>query len=158
MTATAEHSMTDRLLDAFLETDYLVHWGEQVTAVRIGQSHSALDEQLGGSSWAIITAHNPGGSKASDASNQARTQALDQAIETAGVKAIPTINRAGNNDWPDEPGRLLIDPLPEWIHATARQLGQLGVVRGRCNGVAELWLCDDGSLAISHAHVLRFPT
>lgn len=154
MTASAEPSMTDRLLDAFLTTDYLVHCGEQVITVHIGQSHPALDEQVDASSWAIITAYNPGAAPASDALNLVRTQVLDEAIEKAGLKALTTTSRARTNDWPDEPGRLVIDPQSGWVHAMTRQLGQLGVVCGQHGRAAELWLLDEP--AVGHVHVHRF--
>ncbi|MFU8832164.1 MAG: DUF3293 domain-containing protein [Wenzhouxiangella sp.] len=156
MTATAKPSMTDCLLDAFLNTDYLVHCGEQVVVVHVGQGHPALDKQIDASSWAIITADNPGAIPASDASNLMGTQLLDEAINKAGLKSLPTTARATKNAWPDEHGRLVIDPQSEWVHAMARQLGQLGVVCGLRDGVAELWLLDDRMLSAGHAHVHQF--
>jgi hypothetical protein len=140
MTAVAKPGMPEPLLHAFLNTDYLVDFGRQVIAVRIGSRHRELDTLAKAQTWSIISACNPGARQQPETLNREHGEALERIARIDGLQTWPVINRASGDDWPDEPALLVVDPTPDWVHTQARTFGQLGVVSGGSGEHAELWL------------------
>ncbi len=132
--------MDETLLQAFLSTRYLVNVGPEPLCLRIGRGHARLDQLLQRRSWAILTASNPRAQKRSDDENQARNRQLLAHAQAAELATRPAINRADEPGWPDEHSLLLIDPSTDWLLDQARGFQQLGLVHGRADAKAELWL------------------
>jgi hypothetical protein len=140
MSAVAKLSMSNDLLNAFCETDYIVDIDDQRLCVCIGQAHPALDAVLGHRPWAIITADNPGARSQGSDNNLARRKALAAEVEQAGLESFASTHRARAADWQDEYGLLLRDPPSGWLHAQARRFGQLAIVHGQPGRPAQLWV------------------
>jgi hypothetical protein len=140
MTAVAKPGMPEPLLHAFLNTDYLVDFGRQVIAVRIGNRHGELDTVTQARTWSIISACNPGARQQPEPLNREHSEALERIARNDGLRTWPVINRASGDDWPDEQAVLVINPTADWVHTQARLFGQLGVVSSGFGQQAELWL------------------
>ncbi|TVQ30832.1 MAG: DUF3293 domain-containing protein [Wenzhouxiangella sp.] len=140
MISTVERSLDEKLLRAFLNTQYLVNAGTEQLCIRVGQTHPTLDHYLGQRHWAIITASNPAASRLSDDENHARNRRLARIVESAGLDTLPATNRATDSSWPDEHGLLLIAPDGDWLADQARLFEQYGLVSGQPRQPAQLWL------------------
>lgn len=126
---------------AFLETAYHVVVAEQTFVLHIGQDHPVFDElltQFGYSSWAIVTACNPGAQKFSEQENTLRTERLRLAALNRGWRVCPSRNVAARGDWPDEPGLLLPGCGEAQAGQLARAYGQLAFVCGELGQRARL--------------------
>lgn len=153
MIAVAKSGVPEPLLHAFLNTDYLVDFGRQVIAVRVGSRHRELDTLTQARTWSIISACNQGARQQPDNLNLEQRKALERITRNDGLQTWPVINRASGGDWPDEPALLVINPTSDWVHAQARTFGQLGVVSGGFGEHAELWLYPPTGPVPDHPHV-----
>ena len=142
MTMPAHSEPGTDLLQAFLQTEYVVLPRTKAFNVRIGECHRELDHILQHRSWAILTAFNPGAVAANADSNERHHQQLLAAIADAGLDFRPACNRDSRGRWPDEPSLLILDAESGWLTTLARRLGQLALVAGEPGRPAELWLVD----------------
>lgn len=150
------HSNPERdLLQAFLETEYMILPGADSIPVRIGNRHPELDNLLGDRPWAIVTACNPGAVASEPEANEQAHQQLLAAIADAGRDFLPACNRDPGHDWPDEPSLLIINAEFDWLIAVADRLGQLALVAGRPGQAAELWLINGDWNVDLPRHVLQ---
>lgn len=140
---------TPELEASFLATTYCIDVRGECFDLRIGVPHpdfaAWLDDE-DASSWAVITACNPGG-KPTPLQNGARNEALRKSIETLGWRYVPARNRADGGRWPDEPGFCVFDAPEGQVCALAAGFGQAAIVvgsRGDASG-ALLWI-DIGKL------------
>ena len=142
MTMPAHSDPRADLLQAFLQTEYVILPRANAIDIRIGQCHRELDSILQHRPWAVVTAYNPGGVAADAEANERRHQRLLAAIADAGLNFRPGCNRDPLGDWPDEPSLFIIDAESGWLVTLARRLGQLALVAGQPDRPAELWLVD----------------
>ncbi|WP_305072883.1 DUF3293 domain-containing protein [Propionivibrio sp.] len=140
---------TSDLEASFLATTYCVEGHGERFDLRIGEPHpsfaSWLDDE-DASSWAIITACNPGGMP-TPLQNAARNEALRKSIETLGWRYVPARNHADGGRWPDEPGFCIFDAPESQVCALAAGFGQAAIIVGS-NGKASgtlVWI-DSGKL------------
>ena len=126
---------------AFLATTYRVVTPSATFNLRVGQPDLAFEHFLRkwcAVDWGIITACNPGGKLASDATaNAVATKALAKRIRAHGWLAFPSLNHADAVDWPDEAGYCVLNAGEEALCELARELGQAAVVFGEigdCGG------------------------
>jgi hypothetical protein len=155
MSTAAKLSMSDDLLHAFLNTDYLVEIDGHRLCVNVGKVNAELDLALNQRSWAILTAENPGAQKLDEKGNRSRRKALEHEVIQAGLKHYSSVHRAQGNNWDDEHGLMLLDPASAWLHGRASRFGQLGIVHGRPGQPAELWLYALITEAPAHPHVVQ---
>ena len=87
-------------------------------------------------------------------SNHQRHQALMTVIADANMESWPAINRSAGG-WPDEPGRLIVGAPADWVHARAREFGQVAVVAGQPGRPARLWVYRSERLPGDHPHLER---
>ena len=142
MTTPAHSDPGADLLQAFLQTEYVVLPGTDAITVGVGKSHQELDHTLNHRSWAVVTAFNPGAIVTDKDTNERQHQTLLAAIADAGLDFRPASNRDPQAQWPDEPSFLIIDAEEDWLVMLTRRLGQLALIAGRPGQAAELWLID----------------
>ena len=142
MTMPAHSNPGADLLQAFLQTEYVVLPRADAIAIGIGKCHRELDHILDHRSWAVVTACNPGAVAADAEANERRHQQLLAAIADAGLDFRPACNRDPRQQWPDEPSLLIINAESDWLVELTRRLGQLALVAGQPGDPAELWLVD----------------
>ncbi|MGH8117025.1 MAG: DUF3293 domain-containing protein [Rhodanobacteraceae bacterium] len=86
--------------------------------------------------WGYITAWNPAGVRHPLAGNRARQRQLRDALAAANYRFRPGIG-VGPGDWRE--ASLFVPGIGHTdLDALARRFGQLGIVRGTGDGVAEL--------------------
>ncbi|WP_315124375.1 DUF3293 domain-containing protein [Comamonas antarctica] len=106
MTTSASSSISPALLQAYRETDYIVHAGPDFV-LHVDAPSAALAayfQQRGIESGCLITACNPYSQPLSDADNQARQAGLEQALQQAGWKWVRAVGKHPENAWPPEVG------------------------------------------------------
>jgi hypothetical protein len=133
----------ERDLDtAYRATAYCAETPEGRLVLRLGEPCVPLDRLLaarGLSTWAYVTAYNPGSVPAPDAENEARQRELRAAVARAGQ---PFYEGAGvGESWPPEPSLLVLGIGEAEAAALGRRFGQRAVVVGDLGGPARLlWL------------------
>jgi Protein of unknown function (DUF3293) len=124
---------------AYRATAYTAETPDGPLALRIGEASAALDCLLavrGLTSWAYVTAYNPGSIPLSDAENERRQRELRAAVVQSDH---PFYEGAGVGEgWPPEPSLLVLGMDEAEATALARRFGQLAVVVGERGGPARL--------------------
>ncbi len=137
--------LATRLLDAYEKTRYVVELpGGAKTIIRAGKPVPSVVEKLltdaGATTWAYVTAWNPGSVKQT-ADENARLQALLVAeVGAHGWQTYPG-EGVGVSAWLAEKSLLIIGATREEGLALGRQFNQLAVVYGEAGKVAELLEC-----------------
>ena len=129
------------LLAAYQATCYRVHPpGGPAVTVRVGPATPALDAALstaGATSWAFVTADNPGPRRLSRAVNARRAAALVRAVRRRGLSTWPAVG-LGHSGGPTEHGVAVLDATTADAIALGRAFGQLAVLHGRRGGPVHL--------------------
>ncbi len=119
---------------AFLATTYRVVTPSATFNLRVGQPDLAFEQFLRkwrAADWGIITACNPGGKLAPDATaNDVATKALAKRIRAHGWLAFPSINHADAGDWPDGAGYCVLNAGEAALCMLASELGQAAIIFG----------------------------
>ena len=134
------------LLSAYQATSYtaLLPHGEIV--LRIGEPCPALDallQTLGHTSWAYVTACNPG-SRLDEAANAERQAELVAEVERQGRTWFPGRAIADDGSWPAEDSLWIPGLAHSGARALGRAFGQLAVVVGELGGPPRLVSCEAG--------------
>lgn len=111
------------LIQAYRETDYIVHAGPDFV-LRIDRPCPALAAYYTRRHIAaacVITACNPFSQPLPCAENQARQSRLEQVLQQAGWQSIPAVGRHPTNGWPPEAGCFVEDMGEE----AAREWGRI---------------------------------
>jgi hypothetical protein len=111
--------------------------------IRVGQASEPLDRLLddrGVTSWAYVTAYNPGSQRLPPEANAARQRQLEEAVRVA----YATYRGEGVGDdgrWPPEPSLLILGIDEPAAAALGRRFGQAAIVCGSRGEAARLvWL------------------
>lgn len=135
--AAAACDVASTLVSAFEATTYRVDTDAGVFDLRIGRWDAAFAAFLArrrASRWAIVTACNPGAQPCSAARNRVLQNCLRVRLQAdgwaPGRNMFPACNRADRDDWPDEPGWLLLEIQAAQARALAREFGQIACVYG----------------------------
>lgn len=115
--------------------------------MRVDEGCVELDALLtdhGVSTWAYVTASNPGSRQLSDEDNSARLRELEADVVTLGVRAYPGEGVPDDGRWPPESSLLILGIAREDAVRLGRRYDQVAVVCGELGGVAKLVLCIDG--------------
>jgi hypothetical protein len=142
----------DRALDAaYRATAYTAETPAGLLIIRIGESNTALARLLVAhhvTSWAYLTAHNPGSAQLSAAENDLRQSELRSVVRQSGYVFF---EGAGIGDgWPPEASLLVFGMSAKEAAALGSRFGQLAVVIGELGAPARLlWLRPDGADADS---------
>lgn len=138
-TDTAEQT-PERLLQAFLATDYEARIDGRQYVLHPGRLHKSLDAALAGRPWAVVTAFNPRARLVDESANRKRHQDLLDTVAARGWEVHPAVNRDPCGTWPDEKALLIVDAdLPE-LDGLAERFEQAAIVTGRTGEPAVLRL------------------
>lgn len=132
--------MPAELLQAFTETDYIVHHEPPFT-MNIGQPCPALKALMGEHNAlcaAYITAWNPFSQQLSRQQNDVRQTALKTELKRRGLKCFDGIGQHPSNNWPGEPSLLILDLDREAAKMLADNYEQLAFVWSDKTGVPKL--------------------
>lgn len=139
----------DALAAAFAAAEYVVEAESAPIVIRIGNRTPSLDRLLDGRRWAIVTAHNPGGTRQAARRNDEAERLLAQALrDLAPPVLLPTCNRDPSGRWPNEPGWLFTPESLAQADRLATRFSQRAIVAGRPGQPAELRWCDDGNTQV----------
>jgi len=142
--------MRDResLESAYYRAEYVVRSPQRKTIVRVGVMNHELDiilEESGYSNYAIISAHNPGSNRLSDAENTARHGRLLEELEVRRVPFWTAENLDPDAKWPDEKSVCVLGVEPEVAAEIGRTYAQAAVLIGsRGQSPSIFWLAGDG--------------
>ena len=137
----------DSLLEAYRKTTFYADTPRTRLSLRVGRWFGELDALLndhGVSTWAYVTASNPGSRKLSDEDNSARQRELEGHVARLGLNAYPGEGVADDRRWPPEPSLLILGVARGDAVRLGAHYGQVAVVCGELGRVAELVLCTDG--------------
>ena len=140
-------TVSDTLLEAYRKTAFNVDTPKGRLSLRIDEHCLALDDVLtdqGVSTWAYVTAFNPGSTRLRDAENAARQHELESTIANLGIPSFPGEGIDDNGQWPPEPSFLILGIGRGDAVRLGRQYGQFAVVFGELGRPAELVRCMDG--------------
>lgn len=107
--------MTDRLLDAFSGTDFIINVSPEVR-VRVGDRSTDLARLLhrhGAQSAIVVTAFNPFSAELSIDINRLRQLHLHQGLEQRGLRSLDAEGRDPSGQWAPEPSLLVLDASSE---------------------------------------------
>jgi hypothetical protein len=141
-TVNADPHAAASLRAAFAATDYLVDTGHGPVRVRVGERHEQLDSRLGGESWAIVTAFNPGARRSSASANDHADQALASRLAARSPQVLLRsrhVDPAG--DWPVEWGWLFAPAQADEADRIGRAFGQAAIVHALAGEPATLRFC-----------------
>jgi len=140
-------TVPDTLIDAYRRTAFNADTPKGRLSLRVGQRCLELDNLLTDhavSTWAYVTAVNPGSMRPRDEENAARQRELDSVVASLGVTSYSGEGVADDGRWPPEPSLLILGIGRSDAVRLARQYGQLALVYGELGREAELVLCKDG--------------
>ena len=114
-------TLSAELLQAFTETDYIVHHAPPFT-MNIGKPCPELQKLMADRNAlgaAFITAWNPFSQKLSDTENEDRQQELKASLKNRSLTFIDGIGQHPSNSWPGEPSVLILGLNREGAKALA---------------------------------------
>lgn len=144
MDTDAVSNSPEKLLQAFVATDYRVRVDGHEHVVRIGRSLRGLDAAVGNRPWAIITACNPQALPLDRVDNRTRHRKLLGIVTELKLASHPAVNRDPGEDWPDETALLIVDADEHILDALAEKFGQAAIVTGGNGRPASLRLYGRG--------------
>jgi Protein of unknown function (DUF3293) len=140
-------TVPDTLLEAYRRTAFNVDTPKGRLSLRVGQRCLELDDLLtdhGVSTWAYVSAFNPGSMRLRDEENAARRREREAVIASLRVVSYAGEGVADDGGWPPEPSLLILGIARGDAGRLGRQYGQLAVLYGEQGREAELVLCTAG--------------
>jgi hypothetical protein len=127
------------LWEAYRNTIYAVP--ELGLKIEIGVPNAGLQNYLtnnGFKRWAFITAWNPESVLLTDAENTARNQQMERWLMDKKYRFFAGYGQGKTSDWPPETSFFVLEIDRETAIQLARDFGQLAIVVGERDTVAEL--------------------
>ena len=131
---------------AYVRTTYWVEAKSQPLALRIGEKSRRLDlilGRLGATRWAFMTAWNPLSQLRSPWYNVHRQRALLRAVENSGWQWLRGLAQSDAEDWPAEPGLLVVGIGAAQARRLGRRFRQYAVVLGDRGKASRLVWCEN---------------
>ncbi|MFN0010142.1 MAG: DUF3293 domain-containing protein [Phycisphaerales bacterium] len=132
----------DRKIEAFDATDFAVSLTKSQAVLRTDHPSVQIEQYLqrrGHSFGVVITGHNPGSTRQSDAQNNTANKVLRKALVAAGATLRPASGAARDGSWPAEPGWFASGlPLVSAMQI-ARSAGQDAVLFCPAGGTPAIW-------------------
>ena len=128
------------LVQAFTETDYIVHHDPLFT-MHIGKACPDLKKLMADRnalSTAFITPCNPFSRRLHEKENQMRLLSLKATLKTRGLICIDGIGHHPSNHWPGEASVLVLGPDLEAAMSLSRHYEQHAFVWASSDGVPQL--------------------
>jgi len=135
----------DGLLAAYRRTRFYADTDHGQFVIRVGERCAELDALLtvaGLTTWAYITAFNPGSVLGSDDENARRHHALEEAIRQLGCSMFPGEGIGDDGAWPPERSLLVLGIDRAAAVQLGQRFGQRAIVWGELGGLAALVLCE----------------
>jgi hypothetical protein len=130
------------LLEAYRRTEFQVDLPDgECATIRIGQRCPEVDALLatrGSSTWAYITAHNPGSVALSASENAGRHSRLVERLRRDGYMMLAGQGVGETGTWEPEVSLLIVGIPRDVAEGIASDFGQIAFVWGERNGGAEL--------------------
>ena len=136
--------MHPTLLDAYRRTAFVANTPSGRLSLRIGQRSSTLDDLLteqGVTTWAYVTAFNPGSIVLTHEENVARQRELECAVASRGFTAYSGEGVGDDGRWPAESSLLVLGIGRSDAVQLGRRFGQFAIVYGELGREAELLMC-----------------
>jgi len=140
-------TVPDTLLEAYRKTAFNADTPKGRLSLRVGQRCLELDDLLTGhcvSTWAYVTAFNPGSMRLRDEENAARQRELERVVASLGVAFYAGEGVADDGGWPPEPSLLILGIERGDAVRLGREYGQVALLYGEQGREAELVLCTAG--------------
>lgn len=120
----------EKLISAYLNTNYSVRLPDGWHHIRIGQTPASLPLILQHKHWVIVTAHNPISLRLPTTHNFIRHQRFTQLLRQRKHTCFLSLAKSapGLPYWPSEPGWLIVTPYWDTLFQLARDLNQLAIV------------------------------
>ncbi len=134
----------EQLLEAYRATAYKADVGGTTVELRIGELVGGWGHRAGGqpdTAWAFISAANPGSRRLSQADNLSRHQALEAELADRGYEVFQGRGVPDGDGWEPEISLLVLGINRDEAVAIGCRFGQVAIVCGRIDGVAELVEC-----------------
>lgn len=134
-------TLPERLLQAYLDTDYTALTPRGELTLRIGVLCPELDallEACGAQEWVYITAYNPASKRRSEQVNESAQQELLAQLELEGGPVFSGMALSELGDWPPEPSLLALGVNRARAEEIGRRFGQNAVVVGGRGQAPEL--------------------
>ncbi len=136
--------MEEALLEAYRRTTFVANTPKGRLCLRVGQRCVELDDLLvdqGMTTWAYVTAFNPGSLPLPGEKNAVRQRELEQSVAELGLASYPGEGIGDDGRWPPEPSLLVLGIGQNGAVRLGQQFGQLAVVYGELGQAAELVVC-----------------
>ena len=133
--------MRDELDEAYRRAIYRVHLPAGDLDVRVGEPAPELDRflaSLGATSWAWLTAFNPGSVRLPEAENRRRLARLRAELERPGWTVLDGVALDPDGLWPDEPSFLVAGATLAAARGLAAAHAQNAFLAGVVGGPVEL--------------------
>jgi hypothetical protein len=134
----------NHLRAAYQNTSYWSDTSVGRICMRVGQSNPAVDALLelhGVTTWAYVTACNPGSQIQSDVENGRANAKLLRDVQKQGLPHFPGAGVSDDSKWPEEPSMLILGISREAAGQLGRAHGQKAVVIGRLGEPSEMLWC-----------------
>lgn len=134
--------LPDSLYQTYLNTCYTIL--DPPICIRIGESNpslAALLEKYGTTTWAYITAWNPGSQPLPASENDRRQQELLEALADYPIFEGEGIGE--DNSWPPEKSLLVLGITEEKAIHIGHHFAQNAIITGSIHGVPELRILTD---------------
>jgi len=137
-------TINEDLRTAYLKTTFIAETPEAAVFIRVGRTNGALDDVLrrhGCSSWAFLTAFNPGSVPLGESENQARQHRLEQELRSQGYAFFPAKGEPDLKDWRAERSVLVLGISRDDAVRFGKQYGRNAIVAGNLQDVPILlWI------------------
>jgi N-formylglutamate deformylase len=113
--------------------------------IRPGETHPSLDRALearGVTTWAYVTAWNPGSREIPRQENDARHERLKDDVSRLGFDAFEGWGEPADSAWAPEQSLLVLGLSADEALAIGRRYGQIAIVVGETGREAKLLRCD----------------
>lgn len=135
--------MSQALIGNYSSGYFLVENTKPFT-LKIGESSPELDALLtehNVTTWASLTAYNPGGIESSIEANQNRLEVLQTEVTAAGYPIFHGENFPQSNEASSEPSLLILGITEEQCILLGKKYGQIAIVYGELGIPAKLCYC-----------------
>src|SRR5438128_11436757 len=125
--------MHKALLEAYRWTTFIADTPKGHLRLRVGQRCSELDALLAGhgiTTWAYVTAFNPGSVPLTAEENTARQRRLERSVAELGLTSYHGEGIGDDRRWSAEPSLLILGIGREEAKRLGREFGQLAIVYG----------------------------
>lgn len=129
------------LLHSYIKTTYKAWFPAGALDLRIAERSPEMDQMLKSfsvSSWAFITAQNPGSIRLAESENARRGRELWRQIEARGFNHFIAEGSADDGQWPPEEGLIVLGITRSEACELGQAFGQNAIVFGESGTSAEL--------------------